>query len=48
MSADTQDLKVDSAADGAAGKDAKSEQKKERKSSSYPGVMNIADLGEHS
>lgn len=45
MSADTSDLsKVDSAVSGV-GEDAKAQAGKKRTSSSYPGVMNINDLG---
>jgi hypothetical protein len=45
MSADTSDLsKVDSAVSGV-GEDAKAQPGKKRTSSSYPGVMNILDLG---
>lgn len=45
MSADTSDLsKVDSAVSGV-GEDAKAQPGKKRTSSSYPGVMNINDLG---
>lgn len=43
MSADTSDLtKVDSAVSGVSGQPG---EKKTRKSSSYPGVFNINDLG---